>query len=151
MGMRRGLPAAGALVIVLTAVAAGRAADMSMQAGAQLKGAISEARAVQAAGTLKDALVHLQAVVNCIEGPRGAMFKRMSGGMTSPCEGKGSGLLADARASGAKWAGAIPWIGQAHANAALGVKATTLARARVAGWAAQVLLERADRTMMTRQ
>jgi hypothetical protein len=149
MGMR-GQIASVATVAVVLALTAGAvfAADMSMAAETQLKGAISEAKASQAAGTLKEAHERLQSVINCIEGPKGAMFRKMMDTMMRPCEGKGNGLLADAKASGGRWAGAIPWIELANTNAAAGVKAMTLAKARASGAAAQFLLERADKAMM---
>jgi hypothetical protein len=67
--------------------------------------------------------------------------------MMSGCEGKGNGLLPDARASGARWAGAVPCIELANDNAAAGLKAMTLAKARAAAWAASTLLEQADKQM----
>jgi hypothetical protein len=149
MDMRRRVTAVStAAVVIALVVGAAFAADMSMAAETQLKGAISEAKAAQAAGTLKDAREHLQSVINCIEGPKGAMFRKMAGAMMSPCEGKGNGLLADAKASGGRWGGALPWIELANTNAAAGVKAMSLAKARASGAAAQFLLERADKAMM---
>jgi hypothetical protein len=149
--MRRELTVAASLAVLLVvAVAAAFAAEMGMAAETQLKGAIAEAKAVQASGTLKEAQAHLQSIVNCIEGPKGAMFKKvmMSGGAMSPCEGKGNGLLSDAKAAGGKWTGAVPYIELANDNAAAGLKATTLAKARAAGWAVQSLLQQADKAMM---
>jgi hypothetical protein len=138
-----GIVAAVALVASVTS-----AADMSHSAGAQLKIAIAEAGAAAGAGTLKSAQEHLQAVVNCIEGPGGAMFKKamMGGGaMTATCEGKGSGILPDARASGARWARAVAYVELANENAALGLKATAAARARAAAYATLTLLQQAER------
>jgi hypothetical protein len=151
MAVRRQVAAAtGLVVLLMVAAVAAFAADMAMSAETQLKGAIAEAKAAQAAGSLQDAQAHLQSVVNCIEGPSGMMYKKvtMSGGMMSACEGKGNGLLNDAKASGAKWTGTVPYIELANDNAAAGLKATALAKARAAGWAAQSLLEQADKMMM---
>ncbi|MDQ7858560.1 MAG: hypothetical protein QN125_07775 [Armatimonadota bacterium] len=160
MGM--GMRLAGALgIVAVMALVAGvtSAADMSMSAGAQLKIAIAEARAAAGAGTLKSAQDHLQAVVNCIEGPGGAMFKKamMSGGasmggamMTATCEGRGNGILPDARASGARWARAVAYVELANENAAIGLKATAVARARAAAYASLTLLQQAERSAMGR-
>jgi hypothetical protein len=147
MSMRgRVLGLAGFVAAVVMAGAISHAADMSMAAETQLKGAITEAKAAQSAGTLKESQEHLQAVVNCIEGPKGMMFKKTM--MMSSCEGKGNGLLSDAKATGGKWTGAVPYIELANDNAATGLKAMALAKARAAGWAAQSLLEQADKAMM---
>jgi hypothetical protein len=76
------------------------------------------------------------------------MFKKVMSSMMSPCEGKGNGLLSDARATGGRWTGAVPYIELANDNAGAGLKAMALAKARAAGWAAQSLLEQADKSMM---
>jgi hypothetical protein len=147
MGMRgRVMGVVGFVAAFAVVAAVSHAADMSMAAETQLKGAIAEAKAAQSAGTIKEAQERLQAVVNCIEGPKGMMFKKTM--MMSPCEGKGNGLLSDARATGGRWTGAVPYIELANDNAAAGLKATTLAKVRAAGWAAQSLLEQADKAMM---
>ena len=149
MGMHaRVVALIGLVLIVGLGAGVAPAADMGMAAETQLKGALAEAKAAQTAGALKEAKEHLQGVVNCIEGPKGAMFRKMMGGMMSPCEGKGQGLLADAKASGGKWSGAVPYIELVNTNAVAGLKAATLAKARAAGAAAQFLLERADKAMM---
>lgn len=160
MGKRMRL--AGALGIVAgVALVAGAtsASDMGDAAGAQLKIAVVEARAAAGAGTLRSAQEHLQAVVNCIEGPGGAMFKKamMSEGasmggamMKATCEGKGNGILPDARASGVRWARAIAYVELANENAALGLKATVVARARAAASASLALLQQAERSATIR-
>jgi hypothetical protein len=147
MGMRgRALGLVGFAVMVVLVAAIAHAADMSMAAETQLKGAIAEAKAAQSAGTLKESQEHLQVVVNCIEGPKGMMFKKTM--MMSPCDGKGNGLLADAKATGGKWTAAVPYVELANDNAGAGLKAMALAKARAAAWAAQSLLEQADKAMM---
>jgi len=148
MVMRWRMVLAAGLVAVLGFAAVSLAAEMGMQAETQLKASIAEAKAAQAAGTLKEAQEHLQNVINCIEGPKGMMYKKMMGKMMSACEGKGSGLLPDAKMSGAKWTGSVPWIELAGSNAAIGVKAQSLAKARASGWAAQSVLEHAAGMMM---
>ncbi len=146
MGMRRWAATAAGFIAALGLVVAGSfAADMSMMAATQMKTAIFHAKASQqydALGTVKE---HLQHVVNCIEGTKGPMFKAMGG---NPCEGQGSGLLVDAKGAGGNYANAVPWIELANENAALGLKATTVAKAKAAGWAAQALLEHAEKAMM---
>jgi hypothetical protein len=146
MGMRAGLVGLAGFVAAL-GLAAGisSAADMGMAAAAQLKTAITHAKASQTYDTLPGVKEHLQHVVNCIEGAKGPMFKAMGG---NPCQGQGNGLLADAKAAGGKYAGAVAWIELANENAALGLKATSLAKAKAAGWAAQALLEQAEKGMM---
>lgn len=148
MSMRRLGTVVGVLGILGLLASVGLAADMGIMAASQMKAATVEAGKAASAGSLKAAQEHLQAVVNCIEGPKGAMFKKMMGKMMSACEGKGNGLLGDAMKAGGKYAGAVAWIQAANDNAALGLKATALARARAAGYAAQSLLTRAEKSMM---
>jgi hypothetical protein len=160
MGMyRRFVGGLGVVAAVALVGAASHAADMSMSTSAQLKIAVAEARAAAGAGTLKAAQDHLQTVINCIEGPGGAMYKKammgdgqsMSGGMMkATCEGKGAGILPDARASGTRWARAVAYVELANENAALGLKATAVARARAAAVASLALLEQAEKTSMMR-
>ncbi|OFX28466.1 MAG: hypothetical protein A2Z07_09355 [Armatimonadetes bacterium RBG_16_67_12] len=146
MGMRAGLVAlAGFLAALGLAVGMSSAADMGMAAAAQLKTAITHAKFSQQYETLPGVKEHLQHVVNCIEGSKGPMFKAMGG---NPCQGQGNGLLADAKSAGGKYAGAVAWIELANENAALGLKATSLVKAKAAGWAAQALLEHAEKGMM---
>ena len=147
MAMRGGmrghvLTAALAAVVALVAPAS-FAADMGMMAAAQMKTAIEQAKAAQRAGSLAVVKEHLQTIVNCIEGPKGAMFKAMG---SNPCQG--NGLLADAKDAGGKYAQVIPWVELANENAAAGLKATTIEKAKAAGYAVQSLLERADKAMM---
>jgi len=152
MSMRRWLHSGVALAVVVgLAATATFAADMKMMAATQLKAAIAEAGKAASATTLKSAQSHLQSVVNCLEGPAGAMFKKMEGAMMSGCEGKGKGLLVDAKEMGGMSAGLLPWFEAANENAALGLKATTLARAQAAGYAAQSLLQRAEKSMMMKK
>jgi hypothetical protein len=148
----------GRLVIGATAwliigflATAGMAADMKMAGTTQLKAAIVEAGKAASATTLKSAHAHLQNLVNCLEGPGGMMFKKMEGAMMmSACEGKGKGLLVDAKATSGM-AGVLPWLEAANENAALGLKAMTLTRAQAAGYAAQSLLQRAEKSMMMKK
>ena len=144
MGIRRGLLAVVGFVLALGLVATvSSAADMGMMAAGQLKTAIAQAKAAQKAESLSVVKEHLQNIVNCIEGPRGAMFKAMG---ANPCQG--NGLLADAKDAGGKYAQAIPWVELANENAAAGLKATTIEKARAAGWAVQTVLERTEKAMM---
>jgi hypothetical protein len=146
VGMRVGLVVlAGFAAALGLAAGISSAADMGMAAAAQLKTAITHAKASQTPETLSGVKEHLQHVVNCIEGSKGPMFKAMGG---NPCQGQGNGLLADAKSAGARYAGAVAWIELANENAALGLKAPGLAKAKAAGWAAQSLLERAEKGMM---
>jgi hypothetical protein len=144
MSMRRRLFAvAGLIATVALMSAVVLAADMGMMAAAQMKNAIAQAKAAQKAESLSVVKEHLQNIVNCIEGPKGAMFKAMG---ANPCQG--NGLLADAKDAGGKYADATPWIELANENAAAGLKAATLGKARAAGWAVQNVLEHAEKAMM---
>jgi hypothetical protein len=144
MGMRRRLFAVvGLAAAVGFAATVSYAADMGMMAAAQMKTAIAQAKAAQKADSLVVVKEHLQNIVNCIEGPKGAMFKAMG---ATPCQG--NGLLADAKDAGGKYAMVIPWVELANENAAAGLKATTIEKARAAGWTVQNLLEHADKAMM---
>jgi len=142
--MRRRLLAAAAFVAAVGLVATvSFAADVGMMAAGQLKTAIAQAKAAQKAESLSVVKEHLQNIVNCIEGPKGAMFKAMG---ANPCQG--NGLLADAKDAGGKYAEALPWIELANENAAAGLKAATIAKVRAAAWAVQNLLEHAEKGMM---
>ena len=146
MGMQGRILVIAGLVATLAIGAGGAlAADMAMMAATQMKTAIAHAKFAQQYDSAKTVKEHLQHVVNCIEGSKGAMFKAMGG---NPCEGQGKGLLADAKGAGDKYASAVPWIELANDNAAIGLKATTLAKAKAAGWAAQQTLEHAEKAMM---
>jgi hypothetical protein len=144
MGMRRRLLAvAGVVAAVGLVVAVTSAADMGMMAAGQLKTAIAQAKAAQKAESLSVVKEYLQNIVNCIEGPKGAMFKAMG---ANPCQG--NGLLVDAKDAGGKYVMVIPWVELANENAATGLKATTIEKARAAGWTVQNLLEHAEKGMM---
>ncbi len=146
MGMRSRMLAVAGLVVVLAVGTAGAfAAEMGMMAATQMKTAITHARFAQQYDGIKTVKEHLQHVVNCIEGPKGGMFKAMGG---NPCQGQGNGLLADARGAGGKYAGAVPWIEMANDIAAAGLKSATLGKTKAAGWAAQQTLEHAEKAMM---
>ncbi len=137
------------LVAALSVATVAFAADMGMMAASQMKTAIDKAKLAQKGGDLKTVKESLQEVVNCIEGPKGAMFKAMDAMGKAQC--KGNGLLADARDAGSKWAGAVPWIELANDIAAVGLKAESTAKAKAAGWAAQATLEHADKAMMMKK
>lgn len=144
MGMRRRLCAVVGLAAAVGLVATvSFAADMGMMAAGQMKTAIAQAKAAQKAESLSVIKEHLQNIVNCIEGPKGAMFKAMG---ANPCQG--NGLLADAKDAGGKYAMVIPWVELANENAAAGLKAAVIEKARASGWAVQNLLEHAEKAMM---
>jgi hypothetical protein len=119
---------------------AARAADMGMATSEQLKIAIQHAGLAQSAGTVQGVRQHLQHVVNCIEGPRGSMF---AAGAGNPCEGKGNGAMADAKAAGGKMANAAPWLELANEVAVIGIKAGGLSKAKAAAWTTHAVLEHA--------
>lgn len=113
-------------------------AEMGMMAASQLKTALEHSKLAQEADTLASVKVHLQHVVNCIEGPKGAMFNAGGG---NPCQGQGNGILADMREAGGQYADAIPWVETAGEIATVGLHADTVARARAAAWATHATLE----------
>ncbi|MBI4277265.1 MAG: hypothetical protein HY660_02315 [Armatimonadetes bacterium] len=148
-GGRRLLVGIGFLIVMGIVATAGFSApmqpDMGMMAGNQLKTAIEHAKLAAGADALAGVKSHLQHVVNCIEGPRGAMYKGMGG---NPCQGQGKGLLPDAKAAGMKYEGLVPWIDLANNIAAIGLKATTPGKAKAAAWAVQATLEQTEKSMM---
>lgn len=113
-------------------------AEMGMMAASQLKTALEHAKLAQEAGTLASVKVHLQHVVNCIEGPKGAMFNAGGG---NPCQGQGNGILADMKDAGAQYTDAISWVEVAGEIALVGLHADTLGRAKAAAWATHATLE----------
>ena len=144
MGMRRRLfMVAGFIAMAGLVATASFGADMAMMAAGQMKAAIAQAKAAQKAESLSVVKEHLQTIVNCIEGPKGAMFKAMG---ANPCQG--NGLLADAKDAGGKYAQVTPWVELANENAAAGLKATAIEKAKAAGWTVQNLLEHAEKAMM---
>jgi hypothetical protein len=148
MKIRR-LSAIAALVLSLSVAGSAVAADMGMMAGSQMKVAIDRAKLAQKADSLQAVKENLQELVNCIEGPKGSMFKAMDAMGKAQC--KGNGLLADAKGAGGKWSGTLPWIELANEIAGVGLKAESVAKARAAAWAAQATLEHADKAMMMRK
>ena len=140
---RRLLIVAGFIAMAGLVTTASFGADMGMMAATQLKTAVGQAKAAQKAASLSVVKEHLQTIVNCIEGPKGAMFKAMG---TNPCQG--NGLLADAKDAGGRYAQVTPWVELANENAAAGLKATTIEKAKAAGWAVQNLLEHAEKAVM---
>jgi len=119
----------------------GFSAQMGMMAADQMKTVIEHSRLAQEANTLASVKVHLQHVVNCIEGPKGRMFNAGGG---NPCQGQGNGLLADMKEAGKEGGGytnAIPWVETAGEIALIGLHADTVARAKAAAWATHATLE----------
>lgn len=113
-------------------------AEVGMLAAHQLQTALDQSKLAQEANTLATVKVNLQHVINCIEGPKGAMFNAGGG---NPCQGQGNGILADMKESGSQYADAIPWVETAGEIAEVGLHADTVARARAAAWATHATLE----------
>lgn len=113
-------------------------AEMGMMAANQLKTALEHSQLAQDANTLASVKVHLQHVVNCIMGPKGAMFNAGGG---NPCQGQGNGILADMKEAGSQYADAIPWVETAGEIAVVGLHADTVARAKAAAWATHATIE----------
>ncbi len=113
-------------------------AEMGMMAANQLKTALDESKLAQDASTLATVKVHLQHVVNCVEGPKGGMFNPGGG---NPCQGQGNGILADMKEAGSQYADAIPWVETAGEIAVVGLHAETVAKGKAAAWATHATLK----------
>ncbi|MGQ0568128.1 MAG: hypothetical protein ACT4P5_01155, partial [Armatimonadota bacterium] len=60
----------------------------------------------------------------------------------NPCEGKGSGMMVDAKSAGdKKYTAAMTWMELSGDVATLGMKAKTADKAKAAAWATQIVLE----------
>ena len=131
MGMRRVLVVAlliGAVALITTV---SRAAMMGQEGlAAEIKVAMEQAKQAQAATSLKDVKVHLQAVLNCIERGKEGTCGNVSGGM-----------MAHSKAMGAMAPEAVAWTELVWDVAKVGMKATTMNKAKAAAWATQVVLE----------
>ena len=132
MGMRRVLVVAlliGAVALISTV---SRAATMAPQEGlaAEIKIAAEQAKLAQSATTMKDAKGYLQAVLNCIEK-----------GMEGRCGNVSGGMMAHSKAMGAMATEAVAWTELSWDLAKVGMRATTLNKAKAAAWATQVVLE----------
>ncbi len=94
----RGL-VAGGLVLVLVALVTGSAVakDPAADAKKQLQTAMFHAGELAQRGNVAaTSLMHLQHVMNCLEGPRGKNFRAAPG---NPCQGQGSGIMNDLQAA----------------------------------------------------
>ncbi len=90
---------AGGLVLVLVALVTGSAAakDSAADAKKQLQTAMFHAGELAQRGNVAaTSLMHLQHVMNCLEGPRGKNFRAAVG---NPCQGQGNGILNDLQAA----------------------------------------------------
>lgn len=98
---------AGGLVLVLVALVTGSAVakDPAADAKKQLQTAMFHAGDLAQRGNVAaTSLMHLQHVMNCLEGPGGKNFRAAVG---NPCQGQGSGAMNDlqaAQAAGARGA-----------------------------------------------
>ncbi len=130
--MRRVLAVAlliGAVALISTV---SRAATTSEPEGlaAEIKIAVEHAKLAQAATSMKDAKVHLQAVLNCIERGKEGTCGNVSGGM-----------MAHSKAMGKMAPEAVAWTEMSWDVAKAGMKATTLEKAKACAWTAQTVLE----------
>ena len=106
----------------------------------QWKTTVQHSKFSQNYANTKEITSHLQHVVNCIEGQRGPLY---DGGVGNPCQGQGSGLITDSKAAGGKYTQAVPLFEVADEIAATGLKTKSVEKAKTAGWATQMVLERA--------
>lgn len=100
--------------------------------------AMQHAKLAQSATSMKDAQRHLQQAINCLEGPGGGAFEGASG---NPCEGKGNGMMADAKTAGGKYMKNMHWMQLSGSVAQLGRKAMTPEMVKAAAWATEKVLE----------
>ncbi|MGQ0551326.1 MAG: hypothetical protein ACT4PY_16825 [Armatimonadota bacterium] len=64
----------------------------------QLATAILHAEQASRASTVPIGHAHMRRVINCLQGQRGAMFRREAG---NPCQGQGDGIMPDLKAAAA--------------------------------------------------
>jgi hypothetical protein len=92
--------AAGAIMIVCMLVYAVPQSGAAMTVGdvkKELQTAIFHATELaQRGGAVAASKLHLQHVINCLEGPTGSNFKASAG---YPCEGQGEGIIPDLKAA----------------------------------------------------
>ena len=140
MRMRKPYLALGLLVAALGLVATVTfaASEIENKVLDQWKTAVQHSKFTQDYSAMKEVQSHLQHVVNCIEGPKGLEY---DGGVGNPCQGKGTGMMNDAKAAGSKYAQAAPKMELANDVAISGLKAKTVEKAKAAGWASQLILE----------
>lgn len=141
--MRKHFMAMGLLIAALSLTAAVVSAQGGVEAGvaAQWKTSVQHSKFSQDYNGMKEITSHLQHVVNCLEGPTGPGFE---GGAGNPCQGQGSGMIADSKkagASNAKFASAVPWMEAADTLAKNGLKSRSPEAAKAYGQATQTVLE----------
>jgi hypothetical protein len=141
MGMRKiltGIMLVAAVGLVATATyAQGGAME---RVGDQWKIAMEHSKLAQKYSNTKEIQQHLQHVINCIEGKGGGMFDASQG---HPCEGKGTGMMADAKAAGGKAMKGTVWMDMAGQVAAIGMKAKSADTAKAAAWMTEQALQQA--------
>ena len=141
MGMRRFYITAVLLVAAFGLVATATFAAMSPKesVGEQWRVAVEHSKLAQKADGMKGVQQHLQHIMNCLEGRGGGMFDASQG---NPCEGKGNGMMVDAKSAGEKkYTAAMTWMELSGDVATVGMKAKTAAKAKAAAWARQMVLE----------
>ena len=142
MSMRK-LMTAGLLVVAVSLIAGatfvqGAAMGPGENIGEQWKVAMQETQAAQKATDLKDVQRHVQRAINCIVGIGGPGFE---GGSGNPCEGKGTGMMGDAKKAGGKYMQNMHWMDLSGSVAQISRKATTVEMAKAAAWATEKVLE----------
>jgi hypothetical protein len=108
------------------------------QVGEQWKIAVQHVKLAQNYSNVKEIQQHMQHVINCLEGATGAGFE---GGAGNPCEGKGTGMMVNAKTAGGMAMKNMHWMQLSTDVAMLGRKATTADMAKAAAWATQKVLE----------
>lgn len=136
----RTLMTAGLLVVAVGLIATTTFAQgaMAEHINEQWKIAMQHAKFAQNYSNTKEIQQHLQHVINCLEGPGGGAFEGASG---NPCEGKGKGMMVDAKTAGGKYMQNMHWMQLTTSVAQLGRKATTAEMAKAAAWATEKVLE----------
>jgi len=143
MGMRKRLLAIalviGAVGLVTTVSLAAMNPIESMKE--EWKIALQHSKLAQNYSTMDVVQQHLQHVINCIEGPKGGMYSEAAG---NPCEGKGNGMMVDAKAAGGKAAAAMVWMEvSGDVAASIGMKAKSVDKAKAAAWVTMIVLDHA--------
>ena len=128
-----------ALLVLVALLPQGAAAEAwSEAAAAQLRAALPHSRELLERGLgILAPQIHLQLVINCLEGPNGRHFKAAVGHV---CQGQGNGILPDLKAAvAAKEQGADTALGYATNAWHRALEAVTLADAGVVGQRAKVI------------
>jgi hypothetical protein len=135
----RTLMAAGLLLVAVGLISTATFAQGSdKNVNEEWKIALEHAKLAQNSSTAKGVQQHLQHVINCVEGANGSGFEAGPG---NPCQGKGNGMMVDAKAAGGKYMQKMHWMQLTSSVAQLCRKATTAEMAKAAAWTTEQVLQ----------